>query len=337
MLLFLLDLSASVDAIDHELLFHRFKTCFGIQSEAKAWLKSYFSNRQQVVCIKNVNSYPRDLETGIPQGSVIGPFSCPQHTSPLFQIAENHQCSMHMHADDTQLYMSFKHEDSTRMEASITDIRCWMSRNFFKLNDSKTEFLVISKKSMSDQATQIGLITIGSESCPAVPKARNFGCFIHEMMCMESQVNNVTQYYYAILHQIGHIHQYLTEDAAAMMVNVQITSQLDNFNAQLVGLSGELLNKLQLVQNNAAKMVTKTKKYDHVTPLLHKLHWLPTLWRIDYKILVLCFKALKNLAPVYISMTLTFQGHDLCGITFWAIAQLLMGKTWPNWFMVYGL
>ena len=129
-----------------------------------------------MVCIKDLNSDPRDLETDIPQGSVIGPFSFPQHTSPLFQIAENHQCSIHMHADDMLLYMSFKHEDSedtlTRMEASITDIRCWMSRNFLKLNDSKTEFLVISKKSMSDQATQIGLITIGSESSPAVPKAR---------------------------------------------------------------------------------------------------------------------------------------------------------------------
>ena len=50
---------------------------------------------------------------------------------------------------------------------------------------------------------------------------------------------------------------------------------MDNFNAVLVGLSDELLNKLQLVQNNAAKMVTQTKKYNHVTPLLYKLHWLP--------------------------------------------------------------
>ena len=53
-----------------------------------------------------------------------------------------------------------------------------------------------------------------------------------------------------------------------MIVNAQITSRLDNFSAVLVGLSSELLHKLQLVQNNAAKMVTKTKKYDHVTPLL---------------------------------------------------------------------
>ena len=48
-------------------------------------------------------------------------------------------------------------------------------------------------------------------------------------------------------------------------------------------------------------MVTQTKNYDHVTPLLYKLHWLPIQYRIDYKIILLCFKALNNLAPVYIS------------------------------------
>ena len=73
------------------------------------------------------------------------------------------------------------------------------------------------------------------------------GCFIHAALCMEAQVNNVTKSCYASLHQIGRIRQYLTEDAAAMMVNAQITSRLDNFNAVLVGLSDELLKKLQLV------------------------------------------------------------------------------------------
>ena len=88
----MLDLSAVFDTIDHELLLYRFEACFGIQSEAKEWLKSYFSNRQQVVRIKRVNSDHRVLKTGIPQVSVIGPFSFPQYTSLLFKIA--HHSSM---------------------------------------------------------------------------------------------------------------------------------------------------------------------------------------------------------------------------------------------------
>ena len=78
---------------------------------------------------------------------------------------------------------------------------------------------------------------------------------------MDAQVNNVTRSCYASPHKIGRIyHTYrLTEDTMAMMVNAQITSGLDDFNAVLVGLSSELLNKLLLVQNNTAKLVTKTK------------------------------------------------------------------------------
>jgi len=58
------------------------------------------------------------------------------------------------------------------------------------------------------------------------------------------------------MYQIGRIRNYLSEDAVTMMVNAQVISRLDNFNALLVGLPDELLHKLQLVQNNAARLVT---------------------------------------------------------------------------------
>ena len=77
-LLVMVDLGVGFATIDHELLIHRFETCFGIQSAAKAWIKYYFSNRQQVLRIKAVNSDPRLLETAVPQGSINGPFSFPQ-------------------------------------------------------------------------------------------------------------------------------------------------------------------------------------------------------------------------------------------------------------------
>ena len=189
-LLVIQDLNAAFDTIDHELLLHRFEACFGIQSEAEEWLKSYFSNRQHVIRFKRANSDPRVLKTGIPQGSVIGPLSFPQYISPLFKIAENHECGIHMYADDTQLHMSFKHADSedtsARIETCIVDVRCWMARNFLKLNDGKTEFLVISKQSVSQRVANIGSITIGSKSIPAIPKARNIGCYIDAALCIEA-------------------------------------------------------------------------------------------------------------------------------------------------------
>ena len=77
------------------------------------------------------------------------------------------------------------------------------------------------------------------------------------------------------------------------------------YNALLYGLSKKRLNKLQLVQNCAARLVSGVKKYDHITPVLKSLHWLPIARRIEFKILVLTFKGLNGLAPSYITELLS--------------------------------
>ena len=101
------------------------------------------------------------------------------------------------------------------------------------------------------------------------------------------------------MRQIRKIRPYLTQDTAATIVNALVTSKLDNHNGLLYGVPDYLIRRLQLVQNNAARLVTKTKKYDSITPVLKGLHWLPISFRIEYKILLLCFKILNGLAPRY--------------------------------------
>ena len=110
-LLVLLDQSAAFDTINQDLLLKRLSQSYGIKSDALTWLESYFKNRSQQVVIAGKASDPKHLETGFPQGSILGPFSYPVYTSPLFHIGRSHQVSMHMYADDTQLYLSAKPGD----------------------------------------------------------------------------------------------------------------------------------------------------------------------------------------------------------------------------------
>ncbi len=86
---------------------------------------------------------------------------------------------------------------------------------------------------------------------------------------------------------------------AEMLINM--TSRLDYCNALLGGCSARLVNKLQMVQNAAARVLTKTRKYAHISPILSTLHWLPIKHRIDFKILLIAFKALNGLATQYLS------------------------------------
>ncbi len=84
-----------------------------------------------------------------------------------------------------------------------------------------------------------------------------------------------------------------------------MTSRLDYCNALLGGCPASSINKLQIVQNAAARVHTRSRKYDHITQILQSLHWLPIKFCFSYKILLLTYKALNGLAPAYLTNLLS--------------------------------
>ncbi len=97
----------------------------------------------------------------------------------------------------------------------------------------------------------------------------------------------------------------LSVSDAEKLVHAFMTSRLDYCNALLCGCPASSISKLQIVQNAAARVLTRSRKYDHITPILQSLHWLPIKFRISYKILLLTYKALNDLAPAYLTNLLS--------------------------------
>ena len=120
------------------------------------------------------------------------------------------------------------------------------------------------------------------------------------MVAMSSQVNRMVQSSCIHLRNIGQVRNKLIESSTKSLVQSLVISKLYYGNSLLCGLPIDLVTKLQLAQNKAARLVTLTKKRDHIVLVLCMLHWLPVDVRINFKVLLVVYKALLGLAPHYI-------------------------------------
>jgi len=301
----LLDVSAAFDTIDHRILLSRMQSCYKVKGTALKWFESYLQDRYQSVIINGYSSKRAKLHFGVPQGSVLGPKLYTMYTKPLGDLIRRHNLEYHMYADDTQLYIFFKKTVVScekvamkRLECCLAEIQEWMKVNMLKLNSDKTEAMFFCSQRYQhprDIVVNIDSIAVSPES-----EVKNLGVIFDRTLSMRKHVNAITRSCNFHLRNIGRIRRYITKESAKLLVHSTVTSRLDYCNALLYGTSDTIVSQLRRVQNRAARIITRTKLREHITPVLIQLHWLPIEFRIQYKILLLTFRAVHNIAPTYI-------------------------------------
>ena len=179
-----------------------------------------------------------------------------------------------------------------------------MAKNYLKLNDDKTEFIIIgSRNNLSKVITEN--IKIGNHTISLAESVKNLGAHFDSEMSMEMHIMKTAKSAWFHLNSIGKIRKYLTQEQTKTVIHSFVTSKLDQNNSLLYGVPKVLTDKLQSIQNASAKLIVGAKKFDHVTQIKKDLHWLPVQQRIKYKILLLTYKALNNQGPGYIKDMLT--------------------------------
>ena len=167
-----------------------------------------------------------------------------------------------------------------------------------KFNDAKTEIMHFHSRFVARNPPSA--LTIGDSLVDITNEARNLGILFEDTISMEKHIANVCRAGWACIRRIGKLHKYLDEAATEKLAHAFITSRIDCCNSLLLGLPDKMILHLQRLQNATARLVCCAKRSEHITPILHRLHWLPVQKRIIFKTLLLTFKGLHNMAPAYL-------------------------------------
>ena len=226
------------------------------------------------------------------------------YTAELFRLITSYGLRAHSYADDTQVYISAAAADvqSTiqRFTQCVEDINTWMGRNRLKMNSDKTQVIWFGTRQQLAKVTVQDLQLL-TDRIPFVTSVSNLGFHLDSELTMSRHVDSVCRSGFFQLRQLRAVRSSLTPDCAKMLVHAFISSRLDYCNSLLYGVSVEQLKRLQSVQNAAARLISGTRKFDHISPVLRDLHWLPVAKRITYKLAMLVHKCLNGCAPSYLA------------------------------------
>ena len=310
--LILLDLLAAFNTIYHTILLNRLETTFGIKDTALKWIASFLTGRTQNVVIGDLStnlgatSAPVTLTFGVPQGSVLGPILFTLYTVPLGKICRKHHIFYHLYADDTQLYLTFKpnrngskEECIHSLENCINEIRDWICINLLKLNDGKTEFIILGTQQQLQKISHIN-IQIGEDLVTPVGMVCNLGFFMDKYLKNKDHITRITSSTYNTLRKVHQSRSLLDENTTKNIVQALVLLRLDYCNSLLLGSPEYQMDKLQCIQNMACRVIFQLRKHYHIMHHLESLHWLKIRHRIAYKIAFLICRCKNNQAPVYL-------------------------------------
>ena len=139
------------------------------------------------------------------------------------------------------------------------------------------------------------LVLSSSKSC------MNIGVTFDSYMNFDEHTKNICRIAFYYIRNIAQFRKFLSYDTAKISMHAFVRSRIDSCNALCLVLANFLIQRLQYVLNSAARVIARSRKFDHITPLLIELHWLTVEQRIIFKILSFTFKVVNGLAPSYLS------------------------------------
>ena len=318
-LVLFLDLRKAFDTVDHQILTKKLEF-YGVRNTELAWFESYLFNRRQYCSIAGQDSDLQVNPAGIPQGSCLGPLLFLIYINELPNILENSDCSLY--ADDTYLTNTDRELNlaQRKLNNDLDTLGKWISTNKLSANLIKTEYMIIATSAKLNTLDYSPIIELNGKPIARATETPSLCLIVHEALTWEPYVQHLSTKMASAISAIKQVN-FLPQKSLVTLYQSLVESKLRYFNT-VCGNCGETLkNKLQRLQDRAARVVTRTK-YGSIEPdvLLQELGWLNVQQLIDLDTAAMVHKAIHKRAPPYLlelfQKTNTVDSHDTRGATY---------------------
>ena len=304
-----IDLTKAFDTIDHEIILRKM-SYLGVDQAAIKWFSSYLSGRTQRCSVNGKLSTARNLSCGVPQGSILGPLLFLIYINDLPNSLQN--AVPRVFADDTNLTLSVKTltELKLALAPELNNLSCWLKANKLSLNVAKTELMIIgSRQRLSAQCDDVE-IRIDDQIIERVDHTKSLGLFIDAHLSWCKHVEEICKKVSSAIGALKRVRPFISKETAIQIYNALIIPHFDYCSPVWDCLSGYLSEKLQKLQNRAARVITKSPFDTSSNHLLSTLDWERLFLRRKKQKALMMFKTMNGLAPDYLQ-SLFSQRHSV--------------------------
>ena len=227
------------------------------------------------------------------------------YIKPLSAIINSHSIIHHSSADNLQIQMSAPPNKISEllhsMQSCISDVKAWATVNMLKLNNNKSELMLVTSKRIKHLHNLLASITIGNAQIPFKQSVKNLGFTLDSHLTMSAHVSKIARTCYSELCRLASICRFLTTTATATFVSACALSRIDYCNSLLFCSTHDMTSHLQWIQNYTARVILCLPKSSNITTHLKSHHWLPVKVRSTYKIAFLCYHCHSSTATSYVT------------------------------------
>ena len=260
-----LDLSKAFDTLDHNILIDKLYK-YGIRSNSLQLIKSYLSNRKQVVLINDKKSQILCNNIGVPQGSILGPLLFIIYTNDLSLLFNNNQqVKLIVYADDTAITFTSENNEKLKytIDNMITKIEKWYTFNKLKININKTKIVNFNSRKYSNIHLKINNISIQNEI-----EYKYLGIIIDKDINFKNHIFNLNNKLSKILYSISRLSKYIKTKPMIIIYNSLFLPHIMYGNIIWGNIYKSNLTNLILTQKKIIRIINKTKYFREHTNLL---------------------------------------------------------------------